>query len=282
MRKKYLHYPLKIITLILSLSLSPASANSNSQKNILTFGIVPQQSPMQLARNWLPVIKQLNITTGLRIEFKTAKDIPTFEKRLANNEYDIAYMNPYHYVHFHSKNSYQAIAKEKKRKIQGIIVVRKDSVIKDIKDLHNQSLAFPAPAAFAATLLPIASLKGQGIKVVPHYVSSHDSVYKSVAHGIYIAGGGINRTLNSLDRHEKDKLRVLWRTKKHTPHAIAVNGKMNLSTQKLLQKAFVDISTLPNEMNILKLLNIKAFEKAKNNDWDDIRTLNIKILEEQY
>ncbi len=80
----------------------------------ITFGIVPQQSAITLANNWGPILKYLSEQTGEEVVFRTAKDIPEFERRVAAGEYDIAYMNPYHYTVFHQKPGYNAIAKQKR------------------------------------------------------------------------------------------------------------------------------------------------------------------------
>jgi len=92
-----------------------------------TFGIVPQQSAKKLARVWTPILQHLSQETGMKIKFSTAKDIPTFEKRLAEGEYDFAYMNPYHFTVFNEQPGYKAMAHQSDKRIKGIVVVRKDS-----------------------------------------------------------------------------------------------------------------------------------------------------------
>ena len=81
--------------------------------NVYSFGVVPQHTATVLARRWTPFLNYLSEKTGYRINFKTAKDIPTFEERLAAGEYDFAYMNPYHYIVAHRNVGYQVYAKEK-------------------------------------------------------------------------------------------------------------------------------------------------------------------------
>lgn len=65
-----------------------------------SFGVVSQQAAGKLARGWMPVTRWLSDRLGRRVLFRTAPDIPTFERRLTAGEYDIAYMNPYHYTVF--------------------------------------------------------------------------------------------------------------------------------------------------------------------------------------
>lgn len=124
--------------------LTAARAQAPARKPVrtLTVGIVPQQSASELARVWIPVLGALSERAGLSLRFATAPDIPAFEKRLAASAYDVAYMNPYHYSVFAQKPGYVAFAKEKGRRLRGLVVVRKDSMIKDMKELAGQQIAF--------------------------------------------------------------------------------------------------------------------------------------------
>lgn len=121
----------------------------DTPKPTLIFGVVPQQSATQLAKLWPPILAALSENANYQLQFATAPDIPTFERRLKAGEYDIAYMNPYHYVVFHDSPGYLALAREKDKKLKGLLVVRKDSPIKSLAQLEGKTLAFPAPAAFA-------------------------------------------------------------------------------------------------------------------------------------
>lgn len=258
--------------------LVPAAAVHGQEKKYLTFGIVPQQSATRLAREWTPLTRYLSEQTGEKIIFKTAPNIPIFEERLAAGDYDIAYMNPYHYTVFHEQPGYIAIAKEKAKRIQGLIVVKKDSPIQDISELNGVKMAFPAPAAFAASVLPRAALAAQGIVIEPVYVSSHDSVYLAVDKGFYTAGGGIVRTLTAMPANIQNNLRVLWRTEKYTPHAIAVHPDLPLEIREKLTLALTSLAQTPDGEKLLQGINLKEIERANNDDWDDIRSLGIDLL----
>ncbi|WP_446680425.1 phosphate/phosphite/phosphonate ABC transporter substrate-binding protein [Aliamphritea ceti] len=250
-----------------------------AQADTLTFGIVPQQSAKKLAKLWTPVTAYLSEKTGHDIKFTTAKNIPTFEKRLQKGDYDIAYMNPYHFTVFNQKPGYKAIARQKNKRIKGIMVVRKDSSFADLNGLDGSKLAFPSPAAFAASVVPRANLTQKGIEFDPKYVSSHDSVYLNVAKGIFPAGGGVIRTFNNTDPAVRDQLKVLWTTDGYTPHAVAVGPDVSSDAAAKLQQALVDMATDPKGAELLKKINFKAFTPASDNDWDDVRGLNITLLD---
>ncbi|MGF1769738.1 phosphate/phosphite/phosphonate ABC transporter substrate-binding protein [Enterovibrio makurazakiensis] len=246
--------------------------------NTIVFGIVPQQSSSKLIRTWSPVMAKVSELTGLKIRFATAPNIPEFEKRLAAGDYDLAYMNPYHFTVFNQSPGYKAIAHAKDKRIKGILVVSKSDGISTLEDLEGKEVAFPAPAAFAATLLTQAVLKNQEITFTPRYVGSHDSSYLAVSDGLFSAGGGIVRTLNATPDSIRKTLDVLLKTKGYTPHAVATHPSMSEDARLRLQKAFVMLSETQEGSQALKKLKIKGFQSAQDADWDDVRELNISVI----
>ena len=244
----------------------------------LTFGVEPQQAASKLARLWTPILQALGKAAGEDLVFQTAKDIPTFEQRLRDGEYDIAYMNPYHYTVFHAQPGYQAIAHALDKRIKGIIVVHKDSPITNIAQLTGSTLAFPAPAAFAATVLPQAAFRRGAIGFEPKYVSSHDSVYQTVAKGIYPAGGGVLRTLNNVAPKIREQLRILWTSEGFTPHAIAVHPRVTPQRVSAIAQALYRLHETQQGMRLVSSIRIKGFQRAHNSDWDDVRALNLNTL----
>lgn len=259
-----------------------AQAAAVAQESIkLTFGVVPQQSATKLAKKWGPIFEYLSNKTGYRINFKTAKNIPTFEKRCSLGEYDITYMNPYHYVHFHNSPGYNVFAREQLKSLKGIIVVRKDSPYRNLEEFSGNILAFPSPAAFAASIVTRAHLSSLGIPITPQYVSSHDSVYRTVCRGLFPAGGGIPRTFNNLSQETRDQLRILWTSKEFTPHAFAAHPRIPKETVATLQKAMIDMANDSEGKGLLERLAFKGLVAAENLEWDDVRALDLTLLAEE-
>ncbi|WP_107851553.1 phosphate/phosphite/phosphonate ABC transporter substrate-binding protein [Oceanimonas marisflavi] len=268
---------IKKILLIILLAL-PWLASANTHQPVYSFGIVPQQTPSQLLHAWAPVLRYLEQETGARFVFRTAPDIPTFEQRTAAGEYDFAYMNPYHFTVFNQgEQGYQAVARARDSTLQGIVVVRKDSPIQQLNELDGATLAFPAPAAFAASILPQAHFRAQHIAFTPRYVSSHDSVYQAVAAGLFPAGGGVERTFMATDASVREQLRILWTTPGHTPHAIAAREGLNAALVQQVQRALVTLEQNADAATALDRLKIKGFTAAQNADWNDVRALNINL-----
>jgi phosphonate transport system substrate-binding protein len=249
-----------------------------SEQKIIRFGIVPQQAAVDIETNWGPLASYIETHSDFEIKIKTASSIPEFEKRVLAGEYDIAYMNPYHYVLFSEQAGYRAFAKQKGKSIQGVLVVKKESNYTKISDFKGQEAAFPSPLAFAASLLTRSEFSKKNISITPKYLRSHDSVYASVAQGLYPVGGGVKRTLASTDPEIREQLRVLWTTESYTPHAFAAHPDISNETIENILSILKSINTYPEKEPILSPIRFKGFERANHHDWDDIRKLNLKDL----
>ena len=245
----------------------------------LTIGIVPQQSASRVAEDWGPLLTELSRRSGVPLVFRTAPSIPAFEERLAKGAYDLAYMNPYHYVVFHKAAGYQAFAKEKDRRLKGILVVRKNSAYQKPADLAGATVVFPAPAAFAASILPQAEFGRLKIAITAKFVASHDSVYRAVASGLQEAGGGIQRTLEASPPEVRDALRVLTETPAYTPHAFAAHPRVPVDSIAKVLTAMVSLAGDEAGRSLLLPLAFKGLTGAQDKEWNDIRGLDIDLLE---
>ena len=265
-----------ICTLFLCLAFiaKPAVAEVSNE---LTVGIVPQQSATALAAAWIPLLSEAAKRAGVKLAFRTAGDIPTFEERLKNGEYDIAYMNPYHYTVFSKAPGYRAFAREKDRKLVGIIVVAKDSPLREIAELKDKAVVFPAPAAFAASILPRSEFEQKNIPIQAKYVNSHDSVYRGVAQGTFAAGGGIKRTLEAIDPAISSRLRILTSTPAYVPHAFAAHPRVDKAALDKVSAALFTMNGDETGRQLLEPLSFKGIEAGQDKDWDEIRRLKINL-----
>lgn len=259
---------------LFSFSISAMAEVSESQT--YSFAVVPQQSAQRLAELWQPLFDEVFRLSGVELLFTTAPSIPDFEKRLAEGEYDFAYMNPYHYTVFADQPGYRAFAKSADKQIKGIVVVQKDSEYQTLEDLAGIEMAFPAPKAFAATVLPRSHLANSGTAVQPFYVRTHDSVYLNVAQNNFAAGGGIYRTFNNMPEEVKSQLRVLWESPGYTPHALAHHPRLSNELVAIVQQAFANLANSEQGKSLLANLGISQFEAAEDANWDDVRALGIE------
>ena len=222
-------------------------------------------------------MQYLSEKSGLNLELKTAKDIQTFQGNIMEGEYDIAYVNPNTYVAANKAKGYEAFAQEKGGKANGIIVVRKEGPIKQLSQLSGQTLAFPSTFAVMATILPLKQLEEKKIIVKNQYVMSMDSVYRSVAKGLFLAGGGESRTYGVLDSEIKSQLTVLWQSADLPPFPFFAHPRVKTNDLIKVQKAMLAMDQDPKGQALLKIVNIKGLDQANDKDYDGVRKLNLPL-----
>ena len=260
----------------------PAVEQDSADSETLTLGIVPQQSPADIERNWRGLAEYLTAKVGKEILIKTAPSIPEFERRCANGLYDLSYMNPYHFTVYSRFPGYRAVARQKDKQIYGILVVRRDYPVSDDESLSRfdgQEVAFPAPAAFAASLLTRAAFEKENVNIDEVYVRTHDSVFEGVAKGIFPVGGGVVRTLKSMDANIQDQLRIYWKSQPHTPHAFAAHPRVSDDDYEKIQAALTALDSPASNPAVLQPIRFNGFVRADDEDWDDVRALNLDELE---
>ena len=241
----------------------------------ITLGVVPQQSPLKLSKKWLKVTNYLYKETGIKVVFKTESSIPKFEKKLYAGEYDISYMNPYHFIVANEKQNYKAFTRAKKRIVGILLSTKPIELTKEF--LTGKTFLFPAPNAFAATLLTKFELKNKYNFDIEKeakflYVNSHDSVYKGVSREIGDFGGGIVRTFNNFkDTNDKSKLEIVYKTDSYPSHPIAFHPRVDKQSVEKIQKAFINMPK-----NIKQILSIKEFIVTNSSEYDTIKDIGVK------
>lgn len=177
----------------------------------LTVGVVPQFETGRLYAVWGPILNELSRQTGVSFSMAGAPSIPAFERAFMNGEYDIAYMNPYHYIVAARTQGYVPLVRDVGRSLRGVLVVARDSGISAVAQLAGKTIAFPSPNALGAALQMRQELHDLfGLSFTPEYVKTHDSVYLNVLLGKTAAGGGT--------KNPGPPARALQRKADHHPH----------------------------------------------------------------
>ncbi|MDE1949509.1 MAG: phosphate/phosphite/phosphonate ABC transporter substrate-binding protein, partial [Burkholderiales bacterium] len=183
-----------------------AGAAAAAPADTYTISVVPQFTAVEIDHDWTPVLERLSRETGYRFKLEVSESIPKFETSVLAGGPDFAYLNPYHEVMARRAQGYIPLVRGSKP-LQGILVVRKDAAIRSVADLDGQSIAFPAPNAFGASLWMRALLTERyKLHFTPTYVRTHSNCYLHVATGRTAACGGIARTLTEQEPEVRDVL----------------------------------------------------------------------------
>jgi len=252
------------------------NVNAESGKTY-SFGVVPQFEAKKLRRIWIPVLKQLELKTGFKFKLIGAPTIPAFEKELLSGKFDFSYMNPFHLLISNESQGYLPLLRDHSKKLQGVLVVRKDSGIDSVKDLNNKTLAFPSPNALGASLQMRAELHDKfNLNITPVYVKTHDSVYLNVYLKQTAAGGGVGKTFNKQKDRLRNMLKTIYKTEPVSPHPIASHPRVPEQDRKIIADAFFDLANSESGQKLLSGIPIKKLGKASLTDYNPLKKMNLK------
>lgn len=206
-----------------------------------SFDVVPQLTAAKIYTTWSPLLQRVGQEAGLCFELRVSATIPEFEQKLLKGEPEFVFLNPYHMVLAQQKKKYQPLLADSEDLLTGILVVRADSPIKSLDELKGKNVTFPAPNAFAASLLIRAELAKRKIDITPVFVKTHSNVYRSIISKDVMAGGGVNNTLDNEAPEVRQQLRVLFETPAYTPHPVATHPAIPASVRERFLKAMLKL-----------------------------------------
>ncbi len=256
--------------------------SQNAKVTTYSFYVGPMHSVSDMYSAWTPVLDKVGKQLNLCFDLKVMTGIPSFEENIYAGKPDFAFMGPHHLLQSRISQGYIPIIADGKNQLSGIIVVRKDSGIKSIEDLNGKKMAFPVPNAIAASLLIRANLDQNYVKVIPEYVKTLGNVYRSVAMGDYIAGGGIINSLKREPEQLQNQLQILYETKKITPHPIAAHPRVPAQIRQAVARSFVQLGKDPSILEQLDRIQIpQPIEVSYERDYQKLENLRLEQFMEK-
>jgi phosphonate transport system substrate-binding protein len=233
-----------------------ACLGDHSRSTQMSVAIVPQLPGSATYAKWAPILEYVGKKTGQCFNLEVPETIPGFEKQLFQGEPDFAFANPYHLVIAKKRKGYVPLFIDGQSKLTGILVIKADSSIKNIQDLQGKEIAFPAPNAFAASLLIRADLEKKGVLIKPRYVKTHATGYRAVAMGDVVGAGGVNNTLQREDQALKESLKILYETPGYAPHPFIANPRVPIKVRNSITEAFISLGTSESGRKLLEDVQI--------------------------
>ncbi|MFV1984301.1 MAG: phosphate/phosphite/phosphonate ABC transporter substrate-binding protein [Thiohalomonadales bacterium] len=262
-------YILSVFVLIICI---PAFAVENKRTYI--FGVFPHLPKHKLLELYDQVAINFSVNLKNKIRIKTKSSFESFEATLRAEEFDIVLIQPFDYPDAHDKYNYLPLAK-RSDKLFSILLVKKESSFKSIKDLKNRTIANPAKSA-AVTRLTDRTMIKNGFNpqkdFIRKYKSNHFSCMQSVLIGTSDACGTSYRALlHYEDEKMKNRFRVV-NTSEKIPHVLyIVHKRVPKTDREILLKTILNWPNSPEGRRILKTSRMVRFEKANDNDYDILR-----------
>ena len=252
-------------------------ATAPARKEYL-FGVHPLHNPSLLFERFGPIVDVLNARIPeAHFSLEASRNYEEFDKKLYARHFDLALPNPYQTINA-LKHGYRVFGKMgDDAMFRGIILVRRDSAIRNVADLKGKAVSFPAKSALAATMLPQHYLNDHGLAIELYesrYVGSQESSIMNAYLGNTAAGA---TWMPSWSAFEKDhpgyaaQLKVQW-----TTDALPNNGLVARDDfpPQLLERVAAILFSLQDSSSgreMLARLPLSRFETASEETYRPVR-----------
>jgi phosphonate transport system substrate-binding protein len=213
-----------------------------------TVAIVPHTGSRELFEAWAPILANLEKKTGCAFTARFEQSVAAFHENALTR--DFMFANPLKTLRASKERNFIPLIHAKK-KLQGIIVVRKDDPVtaqKDLKLLNGERFAVASLKSFGASVLTQSELKQQGITVQAKSVGTHEDVFILVAKGLFRAGGSIASTFKKMSPDIQNLLVVVHETKKSPPHAFSARPGIDQALREKIVDAFLEMGKTQPEL----------------------------------
>lgn len=252
-------------------------------REIMWFGIVPLEAPVEMYRRFRDLARYLSIATSRHIELRVPVDFETAVTEIGEGKCLIGFMTPSTYIEAHQKYGVEVIAKalrNGKPYHHSVIITRQDSGIKSLKDLKGCSFAFGSIHSTSSHIVPRAMLKAAGIELKDlseyAYLGHHDDVARAVLKGEFDAGS----VMESTAQRFRNQGIVVIATSEEIPEFNICIHKSITDMKELIRQELMRLGDTEQGRMILKQIDpsYTGFVEAEDKDYERIRTL-MKELE---
>jgi phosphate/phosphite/phosphonate ABC transporter binding protein len=259
------------------------------KEQIYIFGIHPLHNPQRLFAVFGPLMEYLsdNIPNTL-FKLEASRNYAAYDKKLYAGKFHFSLPNPFQTINSLHKG-YQVFGKMgDDNNFRGIILVRKDSGIKQLQDLKGKAISYPAPTALAATMMPQYYLQTHGINVMKdldnRYVGSQESSIMNVFFKQTAAASTWPPPWEALIKERPElaeQLEVKWQTPPLPNNGLVVRKDVNQLLTKQVKELLVHLHEHKQGQKILKRIGLSQFESADDLTYqpvkDFIKQFRIKV-----
>ncbi len=239
------------------------------------FAVHPLQNPQLLHQKFEPLMAYLETQLpGTAFDLETSNDYADYERKLHEGKSHFSLPNPYHAA-LASAWGYHVIAKMGNDELfRGVFIVRKDSPIKIPADLRGKVVAYPAPTALAAAMMPQLYLQKNGINVATDITNKYVGTHNSSIMNAYLRQSDISATWpvawHAFERSnpvEAAELKVLWQTPALIQNAIIARNDVAPDVVAQVQRLLTTLQDSAQGQQLLKNIDTTRFDSASDADF---------------
>ncbi|NIO16110.1 MAG: phosphate/phosphite/phosphonate ABC transporter substrate-binding protein [Deltaproteobacteria bacterium] len=256
----------------------------------VTIGLIPEHNIFRQMERFKPLAKYLAERTGLKIELKILSRYGNIISNFVSMNLDGAFFGSFTYTLAHSKIGLEVMARpespEGTSTYYGLLFVRKDSGLKEGRDMRGKRFAFVDKATTAGYLLPLDYFKSQGINDYKAYFSetyftgTHENAIYDVLNKKADVGAAKNTVFYRIAKEDPrilKELAILFRSPDVPENALALRKDLPDTVKQRIKSALLAMSDDPEGARVLGSFGAGRFIETTDQDYAAVFTYAEKI-----
>jgi phosphonate transport system substrate-binding protein len=270
-----------VIAAVLMLNVASAFGPATARAEV-RFGTVPRTNAAALQKMFQPLADYLTAEIGEKVTVVIPKDFESVKTDAKEGKMDIGFVNPLLYVQIKKIIDIEPLALSSEVKsgtrLRGIIVVRKDSGINELKDLKGKKFMFveedsPAGHIFQKLLLSRAGFDVDKDVVMLPFGKSHENVVKAVFDRTADAGGVREEQLDKMKGTlDVSQLKIVGYSNYFPNWPMFASPNLKRETAGKIRAALLKLKPNdPKNEQILGPARLTGFIPVTDKEYDDLR-----------
>ena len=261
------------------------STETASKKSGYTFGVFPFLTISTIEEIFAPIASELSHAIDRDVLLKSTDTFEKFMQNLEQQEYDIAFIQPFDYVNIAKKAGYLPVATRNEPLTADFLVLEK-SPLKEGKELKGKVIGLPPKVAAVSYLANISLIQlGLDIRhdVKFRHFSSHQSCMQQLLIGDIDVCVASRPVLRAFESQMNVKFRAIMTTPSITQTLFVVHSRVPEKERNLIKKTILSttLSDVKPEFKIIfKSVNNRFFRPVDDAEYDQV--LIYKRLLEKY
>ena len=227
-------------------------ASLASAQTVFRITAIPDESPTELARKAVPLIKYLEAKLGIKVEFTPVSDYAASVEALVNKKIDMAWFGGFTFVQAQVRSGGKMIPiaqREEDEKFRSVFITGEPGIT-TLADLKGRDVSFGSQSSTSGHLMPRSFLLQAGVNPDKDfhrvaYSGAHDATIAAVASG-KVHAGALN--ISVWDKFVADKkvdtskVRVFFTTPPYFDYNWTVHAEMPAALREKLTQALLTLS----------------------------------------
>jgi len=249
----------------------------------LIIGILPEQNIFRQMERYTPVMNYVSQQTGIAIRLKPFTSYEDAIRAAASSAIDGAFLGSFACALAQRRIGAETLVRPEglngSSTYHGLIFVRKDSGIRDVKDMKGKRFAFVNSVTTAGYLLPLFYFVSHGVRDYKAYLGeayfagTHENAVYDVLKGQADIGAAKNtvfRKLADRDPRIQEELKILTRSPEVPETTLAVRSAIDPGIHGRIKAALLTMHENPAGRSILQAFGARRFVAATEQDYRPI------------